>query len=193
MTEANNHRRALPYDAYTECWYVPGETHIVDLIHPDDGLTLHAAEDERLVRARHPNAQRMRCEAAWTAADAAGTARYRQDITEITEERFHDALNVLPPVGWTTRQGVESFRISERLWGSITDIYARLGNRHFMLADDIRLPASTIAARVAAYVAAHPAGKVAVAADGPQRTDDTDRKLAGASIPAATPKPGGGL
>lgn len=188
MTVNPRDRRRLPYQAYTECWHVPGETHIVDVIHPDDGLTLHFAEDAAQIYARFPDAQRMTCDDAWKAADAAGIAQYRKDVSEVTEERFHDALNVLPPVGWTTRQGVESFRFSERIWGSITDIYARLGDRYFVLSDDIRLSPAIVGERVAAYAVAHPA-LVAADRDGieAQRPSDAER-VPGA--PLVAPKPG---
>ena len=101
-----------------------------------------------------------------------------------------DALNVLPPVGWTTKAGVESFRISERIWGNITDIYARLGNRYFKLADDIRLPASTVAERVAAFAADNTTA-VPVDPSEPQRNAETDRHHSGTPSSAA-PKPGDG-
>ena len=191
MTDTPRQRRRLAHDAYTDCWYVPGETSIVDLIHPDDGLTLHCAENEAEVRARHPQAVRMAFEEAWKRADAAGSARYRQDVTEISEAQFNDALNVLPPVGWTTRAGVESFRISERLWGNITDIYARLGDRYFKLTDDIRLPAAIVAERVAAYAAAHrPDANNEFGAGEPRRPADTDRRLPGNEPAPCAPRPG---
>lgn len=158
-------RRSLPHDAFTECWYVPGETHIVDLIHPDDGLSLHYSDDEAAILARYAGARRVTCEEAFKAADAVAIVRYRKDVSEITEARFMDALNVLPPVGWTTRCGVESFRISERIWGNLTDIYARLGDRYFLLTDDIRLSPAVIADRIAAYVSAHPVPAAPAAAD----------------------------
>ena len=56
MSNATTPRRKLPLEAFTECWYVPGETAIVDLIHPDDGLTLHFSESEAQIRASHPRA-----------------------------------------------------------------------------------------------------------------------------------------
>lgn len=129
----------------------------------------------------------MAFEEAWKLADAAGNDRYKQGVTEVDEARFMDALNVLPPVGWTTNAGVESFRISERLWGNLTDIYARLGDRYFKLVDDIRLPPATIAERIAAYAAAHPTSE---ARDGngiePQRSENSDRRL---HANAAAPPP----
>lgn len=186
MTGIHNERRKLSYEAFTECWYVPGETHIVDLIHPDDGLTLHYHEDALAIRGRYPAAERMSCDDAWKLIDTAALERYSKDVSEVSEERFMEALNVLPPVGWTTRNGVESFRISERLWGNITDIYARLGERYFKLSDDIRLPAGVIAERIAAFVAAHP---VCTLQPTPSRPEDG---TPAPSTPDATPKPEGG-
>lgn len=190
MTDSSRERRRLPYDAYTECWYVPGETHIVDLIYPDDGLTLHFAEDAAQISERYPSAQRLSCDDAWRAADAVGLERYRKDVSEVTEERFNDALNVLPPVGWTTRQGVESFRISERIWGAITDIYARLGERYFVLSDDIRLSPTIVAERVAAYASPLPAQRASDPSSiEPDRPSGPDRA---AAHPLPAPKQGSG-
>lgn len=188
MTDRPIDRRKLSYEAFTECWYVPGETHIVDLIHPDDGLTLHYHEDALAVRDRYPAAERMSCDDAWKLIDAAALAQYRKDVSEVTEERFMDALNVLPPVGWTTHNGVESFRISERLWGNITDIYARLGDRYFVLSDDIRLSPAIVAERVTAYAATHHAANTADR-DGIEARRPSDAQLA-PGVPLAAPKPG---
>lgn len=185
MTDAPSSRRALGYDAYVECWYVPGETHIVDLIHPDDGLTLHAAEDADAVRARYPSALRLACDDAWQQIDAIALTRYRTDVVEISEERFLDALNVLPPVGWTTRCGVESFKISERIWGNVTDIFARCSSRYFKLSDDMRLSADVIGARVLEFIAAHP---TSTQASEPQRPETC---VAHESTAIASPKPEG--
>lgn len=184
MTDTPNQRRKLSYTAYTECWYVPGETHIVDLIHPDDGRTLHYQEDQPQVHARHPAAVRMTCDEAWKVIDETALERYRKDVSEITEARFMDALNVLPPVGWTTRHSVESFRISERLWGNITDIYARLGERFFTLTDDIRLSPAIVAERVAAFAAAHPQS---LDSSGPERPEGDERDTG-----CKPPSPGNG-
>lgn len=82
---------------------------------------------------------------------------FRQPVSETTRGHFWYSLECLPPVGWHTASGVESFKISERYSGNLTAIFARLGNRYFTLRDDIRLPAEEIAARVAAFAAENPA------------------------------------
>lgn len=45
-------------------------------------------------------------------------------LTEVTEEKFNDALNVLPPLHWTTRNGVEMFCMSEMYIYTLTTQYA---------------------------------------------------------------------
>ena len=141
---------------YTHCWNEPGAITTIDFIVPASGLTLYFHLDEAAVLARNPQAQRVAIADASAQIDAAATARFKRDVSEITAEKFDDALNVLPPVGWTTVAGVESFRMSERVWGDFTDIYARLGGRTFILTDSIRTPAADIAARVAAFAASNP-------------------------------------
>lgn len=44
-------------------------------------------------------------------------------LTEITEDEFHEMLNVLPPLKWTTRNNIEMFCMSEMLTGSFTSQY----------------------------------------------------------------------
>ena len=45
-------------------------------------------------------------------------------LHEITEDRYHEMLNVLPPLKWTRRNGVEMFCMSEMYSGTYTDQYA---------------------------------------------------------------------
>jgi len=56
-----------------------------------------------------------------------------EGVIEITEDRFHDALNCLPPMRWTRRVDAESFYISEAHSGRIHSAYIRLGKRYFSL------------------------------------------------------------
>ena len=156
MTKTPELVMAFVRSDYTHCWYEPGAITTIDFIVPATGLTLYFHLDEAAVLARNPRAQRVAITDASAQIDAAATARFKRDVSEITAEKFDYARDVLPPVGWTTVAGVESFRISERIWGDFTDIYARLGDRTFTLADSIRTPAADIAARVAAFVAANP-------------------------------------
>ena len=44
-------------------------------------------------------------------------------ITEITEDKFHEMLNVLPPLKWCTKHNIEMFCMSEMLTGYYTSQY----------------------------------------------------------------------
>lgn len=73
-------------------------------------------------------------------------------ITEITAEIYNDHLEMLPPVCWTTAAGVESFKMSERIFDNITSIYAKRGNRYFSFDDSIYLTPHMIADRVKDFI-----------------------------------------
>lgn len=52
-------------------------------------------------------------------------------VVESTEEEFYKQLEVLPPIKWTTINGVEMFCMSEFLTGSYTSQYARVGDKYY--------------------------------------------------------------
>jgi hypothetical protein len=53
---------------------------------------------------------------------------------EITAERFHDMLNVLPPCKWRgIGAAFESFHVSERLSGNVVSWFCRLSDRYFQV------------------------------------------------------------
>lgn len=81
----------------------------------------------------------------------------RSPPTETTAQRFDETLNVLPPVAWKTDSDGESFKISERLAGTITAIFVRIGTRYVTFHDDIRTPHSECCRRAAEYLSQHPA------------------------------------
>ena len=61
--------------------------------------------------------------------------QFKSEPVEITEERWHEMLGVLPPVAWKSDSTGESFKISERTAGSITAIFVRIRHRYFELSD----------------------------------------------------------
>ena len=69
----------------------------------------------------------------------------RTDPVSITEELFQEMLEVLPPVDWRSVAGVTSFKMSERLSGRMTAIYAQKGNRFWTFTDVCSMPAERIA------------------------------------------------
>jgi len=85
------------------------------------------------------NAELMEWEQASAMLDAAQRAKYVGPVKEITKDRFWYLLEVLPPVGWKRGEGSESFKMSERLTGSITTIAARIGEKYYEFNDNITM------------------------------------------------------
>ena len=65
----------------------------------------------------------------------------------VTEARFWEMLEVLPPVGWKTTEAGETFKLSERTSGLITAIFCRIGEKYFELSDKITLTHDEILAK----------------------------------------------
>lgn len=56
---------------------------------------------------------------------------YTSDVVEIDEDRWMDALEVLPPGDWIRTGDAESFYCAEFLSGNVTAQYVRLGSKHY--------------------------------------------------------------
>jgi len=80
----------------TECYAVPGENHIIDVIHPITGLTVYCQDTLESMLLRYPGAIRMTIEAFCEAK----AIRQHSPITwaEITEEEYYEMFEVLPPI-----------------------------------------------------------------------------------------------
>jgi len=63
---------------------------------------------------------------------------------EITQERFHEMLEVLPPIGWASKDGNTSFKISETWNGILTSIYAFVDGKYWEMIDNINTPHDAI-------------------------------------------------
>jgi len=83
---------------WTDCYAIPGENQIIDVIHPVTGLTIHHGETSDQVQARHPGAVRV----TWEAWQESATKRQRTPITWslTTESQYHEMLECLPPERW---------------------------------------------------------------------------------------------
>jgi len=59
--------------------------------------------------------------------------RYCTGPQRITQERYEELLNCLPPERWTRGVGYGSFRLSERLTGAIATFCVRIGDSFYSL------------------------------------------------------------
>lgn len=81
---------------WTKCFAVPGRDSLIDLVHPVTGRTQINAETLDEVRLRYPDAVLM----TWSAFVADKAARQDNEPRQwnpVTEDRYHDMMNVLPP------------------------------------------------------------------------------------------------
>ena len=127
-------------------FYVPGTTTIIDNAVDRGGVLVghYSGETLEQIRLRYPGAAL----GEWDDVYAETEASRKTEPIEIKEDEFLKALNVLPPVKWTRRSDSESFKISERLYGSITAIYARIGDRYYTFSDNIALPHDDVISRI---------------------------------------------
>jgi hypothetical protein len=59
--------------------------------------------------------------------------RYCTGPHRISQERYEEALNCLPPERWIRGVGYASFRMSERITGTIATFYVRVGDSFYEL------------------------------------------------------------
>ncbi|MCR4319791.1 MAG: DUF1419 domain-containing protein [Candidatus Brocadiaceae bacterium] len=114
-------------------FYQPGKPGIIDLC--IDGKGQYSGESLEQMRLRYPGAEIGELGAVSEYSENC----FKSAAVEITEDRFIEMLEVLPPINWVHENGSESFKISERTYGNITAIFARIGERYFELSDSIFL------------------------------------------------------
>lgn len=113
-----------------------GRPAVFDEINPDTGCGRWGGKTLDEVKQQHPAAQLM----GWQEYNRHHDTYWTTDPVEIDKAAFWDALECLPPVDWKTTAEGEVFKMSERLSGSITGIYCRIGSRFFCFNADIRTP-----------------------------------------------------
>ncbi|PZP74251.1 MULTISPECIES: hypothetical protein [Delftia] len=121
----------------------------------DDLVTL---EDGRVIgrytrMTKEELSSRMKTELLVTERDTFSRMQDDSYVTEprlITEERFQEAFECLPPLRWETHQGVESFRFMEHSCGDITTIFARTGHQYWEFEDRFNMSRDDLAQKVLA-------------------------------------------
>ena len=116
-------------------FYQPGKPGIIDLAIERNGVLTGGYSGETLeaVQVRYPGAQ----VGELGPVCAASEDMFKVRPVKITEERFIEMLDVLPPVGWVRKDGCETFKLSERTSGNITAIFAHIGADFFEMQDSI--------------------------------------------------------
>lgn len=130
-------------------WHQPEESapRVIDSVLIDDNGVQrgrYSGETLEQISTRYPNALIGDIDAVIADQEQA----CRTQPTACTEEDFFDALDMLPPEDWVTVNGVESFKMMERLSGRMTGIFARLGKTYWQFTDRCDLSAESIAEKI---------------------------------------------
>jgi hypothetical protein len=134
----------------TFVFYSPAQACVIDTAKGSPPRAHHSGQTLEEMRERYPDAQYIDIDQAADMIDDA----HRRPVSETTAEHFEEMLNVLPPRQWVRGNAAESFKISERTSGSITAIYARIGERYFEMQDNMSTPHDEIMRRCYAYMEA---------------------------------------
>lgn len=143
-------------------YYSAEKNVIIDLINPDTGLTYFQRSTAEEVRAEYPDAVAISQGEAYDLHQKP----FIEPIEEISEAKYMYWLEVLFPEDWH-HSGGESFKVAERICGSITRICCSLNDhnpdtraprqrRYFTFCDKHNTPHGEIVKRCREYMRAHP-------------------------------------
>lgn len=116
------------------CFFQPVTKVTIDMVRPD-GLSLYGGKTREQLTEQYgeiviintEEAYRLHCES------------FKRPPVEITEERFMEMLEILPPGKWVRYSEEESFHVTERISGNIVSIFVRIGDRFFEMQDEVTL------------------------------------------------------
>ena len=98
----------------------------------DDTKVAYVEETKKEYQEKHPELELISFGKALELAQQADRKKYEAGVCkEITEKRFDEMLNVLPPDNWINYSTNESFRICEDLTGELSNFYIRVFDGDF--------------------------------------------------------------
>ncbi|WP_277432150.1 hypothetical protein [Vibrio sp. 1180_3] len=74
-------------------------------------------------------------------------------INPITQVKFNNMIEILPPCKWTFCDGVEMFFVSERICNDLVSWFCRIGADYYELVDDATMTPLSIAERLKGFIA----------------------------------------
>ena len=131
-----------------QVFYVPGQGFIIDAL-TDNNTGRYSKKTLTETQEEYPGVEIMSIDEASKQIDTLS----RRPVTEIDESTYWQMLEVLPPEDFSQTKAGTSFKMAEKECGSITGIYATIGERYFCLADDYTLHHLGIMQRVREYIA----------------------------------------
>lgn len=114
----------------TNCLYKPGELHIYDIVKGDKAIySNHLGEGIDKILSK--GYELMPFSKALELMKIAENEKVVSNWEEITEDRFDEMLNVLPPENWIRQGKYQEFRMCEYYTSDITSHYFKFGDRYF--------------------------------------------------------------
>jgi hypothetical protein len=132
------------------CFYVPEHTSIVDLCRADEnGIERSVIYGKTLeeIQETYPGARAYYFNVACDEIDEAEKREYCKPPEEISEERFHYFLEVVPPIKYKQTPDGCTFKVGELVSGAIATICAYVAGKYFVLTDDVNLTHEEILSR----------------------------------------------
>lgn len=117
-----------------QCFYEPGSEYVIDTI-GENGLSSVYQESPEEIRRRYPRAEIWNFDEAWKEVERIQYETYISAPKEITEERWYDMLDILPPMQWRKGCDTETFLLRETLTLDLHLIFCRIGARYFEMTD----------------------------------------------------------
>ncbi|MFK3711552.1 DUF1419 domain-containing protein [Leclercia adecarboxylata] len=114
-------------------FYVPSHNTVYAWAKQQNGewVTEFGAKTLDTVRSMYPDAELM----PFAQVQIMQNIGYRREWTEITQARYVNQLESLPPMDWCRGYGGESFKSMEFTGGDVTAIFVRYGERFFECRD----------------------------------------------------------
>lgn len=129
-------------------FYQPGKPGIIDIAIMRDGESVLTSgyfhETLGQVRLRYPDAEAGELGPVVKATEA----MFKRPPVEITSDRFHEMLEILPPEDWRTATNGTSFKLCEHTSGNITAIFVFTMGRYFEMQDSAFMTHADIIAAV---------------------------------------------
>lgn len=117
---------------------------VIDVMDVKGAETVYGRERLEDILRRDPSAEVLPEEQAFARVEGL----FISGPKAISEQRFVEMLECLPPMDWDHSRERECFKMSEFLYGNVTSIFVRIGEYYYELADYGSLKASEIFEKV---------------------------------------------
>lgn len=143
-----------------ECFYSAATLTTIDFVHPIRRVSSIYGNTLQEIRAKYPDARIGIFDQVYEMMSRQRFERHCKKVVEISEERWMDMLEILPPMAWVRENTTESFKMIERDFDNVTGCYVRIGSRFFNLAHRDKTPHAELVSLVLASAAYLNAEKV---------------------------------